>query len=37
MGGVCSTHVGDQKCIEYFCYKTLMKKDHSEDLGMDGK
>jgi hypothetical protein len=34
MGGTRSTHGIDEKCIQYFGWKV---KDHSGDLGIDGK
>jgi hypothetical protein len=30
-------HRRDEKCIQYFGFKNLKGKDHSEDLGVDGK
>jgi hypothetical protein len=37
MGGVCSTHGRDEKFRQYFGWKKLKGRDHSEDLGVDGR
>jgi hypothetical protein len=37
MGGACGTHGKDETCIQYSGWKTLKGRDHSEDLGIDGK
>jgi hypothetical protein len=37
MGGACSTHRVDEKCIQKFWLKSLKGKDHSEDLVTDGR
>jgi hypothetical protein len=38
MGGVCSTHGGDEKCIEYYMLirKPETGRDKLRDLGVDG-
>jgi len=36
MSGACSTHGRDEKCIQYFWSENLKRRDHSEDLGVDG-
>jgi hypothetical protein len=36
MGGACSTHGPDERCIQNFSRKTE-GKGHSEDLGVDGR
>jgi hypothetical protein len=33
----CSAHTGDEKCIKNFGWKNLKRRDHSEDLGIDGR
>jgi hypothetical protein len=33
MGGVCSAHGGDEKCVQKFC---CFAKDHSKDLSVHG-
>jgi hypothetical protein len=35
--GSCSKHGTDEKCIQDFGRKILKGRDHSEDLGADGK
>jgi hypothetical protein len=37
MGGEYITHRGDEKCIQYFCLEELKGRNHSEELGVDGK
>jgi hypothetical protein len=37
MGEACSTHWTDGKCVKYFGHKNLKGRDHSEDLGVDGR
>jgi len=37
MSGACSTHGSNDKCIQYFYCKNLKGRDHSVDLGVDGK
>jgi hypothetical protein len=35
MGGACSTHRNDEKCVLYL--ESLKREDHSEDLSTDGR
>jgi hypothetical protein len=35
MGGACSTHVGDEKCVQIFWLESLKGRGLSEDLGVD--
>jgi hypothetical protein len=37
MGRVCSTYGGGTRCLQDFGGKTGWKKDHLEDLGIDGR
>jgi len=37
MGGGCSTHGSDERSVQNFCRKREGKKDHPENLGVDGK
>jgi len=37
MGEACSLHGRDQKCIRNFWSENLKGRDHSEDLGVDGR
>jgi hypothetical protein len=37
MGGACSAHGGDEKCIQNFGWKTLREKSILKDVGVDGK
>jgi len=37
MDGARSTHERDEKCIQYFWLEKLKERDHSEELGVDGK
>jgi hypothetical protein len=33
----CRTHRRDEKCVQNFGRKKLKGRDHSEDLGVDGR
>jgi hypothetical protein len=35
MGGICSTHRKDEKCLTIFWLENLNGRDHFEDLGVD--
>jgi len=35
MGGICSTHGSDEKCIHYFGCKNLKVREHLEELSVD--
>jgi hypothetical protein len=37
MNGTCSTHGRNEKFVQYYGWKNLKGKVHSEDLGVDGK
>jgi hypothetical protein len=37
MGGACSTHGRDEKCVYNFDRKNVNGRNHSEDLGINGK
>jgi hypothetical protein len=37
MGGACSTHEKDEKCIQNICLENLKGRYHMEDLGVNGK
>jgi hypothetical protein len=37
MGGTCSMHGSVKKSLQYFGWKKLKGRDHSEDLCIDGK
>jgi hypothetical protein len=37
MGGACSTHGRDVKCIRYVVRKTGKERGHLEDLTVDGR
>jgi hypothetical protein len=37
MGGTCSTHDRDVKCVRYVGRKTGRQRDHLEDLTVDGR
>jgi hypothetical protein len=32
-----TARMGDEKCIQYFLLENLKRRDHFEDLGVDGK
>jgi len=36
MGGSCSVHGEDEKCIQHWS-ENLNRRGHSEDLGVDGR
>jgi hypothetical protein len=36
MSGTCNTDGRDEKCIQYFGWKTSVEE-HSEDLGVNGR
>jgi hypothetical protein len=35
MGGSCSTHRRDEKCVQYFVWKDVTGRDHLEDKVVD--
>jgi hypothetical protein len=37
MGRECSTYGGEERCIQGFWWGNLRKRDHLEDLGVDGR
>jgi hypothetical protein len=37
MGGGCSTHDSDETCVQNFGRKNLKGRDHTENLGIDGR
>jgi len=37
MGGICSIHGRDEKCIQKFWWGNLKGRGHSEDLSVDGR
>jgi len=37
MGGICSTHWTDEKCVQFFLPGILNGRDHSVAPGVDGK
>jgi len=37
MGRACDIHWRGEKCIQYFGWNTIKGRDHSEDIGVDGR
>jgi hypothetical protein len=37
MGGACSAHGRDEKCVQKFWFESLKGRDNSEDLVVDGR
>jgi hypothetical protein len=37
MGGACSTHGEEERCIQGFGGETWGERDHLEDVGVDGR
>jgi len=37
VGGACSTHGGEERCIQVFWWEDLMERDHLKYKGIDKK